>query len=464
MIPRASRLALLLLLVAGCGETPVAPPDYGDVTGVTVEATPSPFVRAVTVTLSRAAPVTVTWGAVGTRVLAITAESASTTHRILIPRLRANRLYSVTAHIPGDGAAPRRSGFATSPLPAALAAIGLTTQGTPSYPLALIEVVGGTGFGGLLVVEEGAIVGHLPMNGSLFGMTRRANGEFVLNDAALGLTVFTIDGTLIHQLPQATAATPYRRIHHDVTVTPSNTLLFISDDTATVTDTLVTGESLWEWDPETDVVTKKWSAFDFLDWSTFRGSRSVAGNWLHGNGITFGPRGNVLMSLRNADYVISIAPDFESVEWTFGGPAGTLAIAAADRFLGQHYVSEPSPGRVLVFDNGWERFGGPFSRVIEFQVNTGAATATKVWEYRPTPDIYAALVGSARRLANGNTAVLFGMLAGHNGSSGPITGLEVDPAGQWVWRFFAGANITRLYRLDLVPSLIGEVEGSFPSP
>jgi hypothetical protein len=460
---RAAFFPVVLGLLVSCDDGPVQPPDTGDVVSVIVQETPSPFVRAVTVTLARAASARVTWGSPSATILTQTADSASTTHRFLIPRLRAARLYTVEVTIPGDAAPPFLVDFTTAPLSPALSSVTLADSGLASRPLALVEVAGASGFGGLLVVEGGEIVGHLPLEGSLFGSTRRANGEIVLLDGTLGLTSFTIDGTAVDRLEQSDATKPYGRIHHDVLATPTNTILFIANDTATITDTLVTGEAIWEWDPATGEVEKKFSAFDHLDWKTFRGPRSTVGNWLHGNGINFGPRGNILMSLRNADYVISIAPDFGSVEWSLGGPAGTLGIAPEDRFYGQHFISEPVEGRVLVFDNGVER-APPYTRVIEYEVDTGADTVTKAWEYRHDPDIYAALVGSARRLPNGNTLALFGMLTGHNGSSGPITAVEVTNLGAVLWRLTFGGSITRVYRVNSVTSLIGETTGAFIDP
>lgn len=460
---RAAFLGVAVGLLVSCYDGPVEPPGTGDVVSVVIEETTSPFVRAVTVTLARAASATVTWGALNATILTQTADSASTTHRFLIPRLRASRSYVVEVSIPGDEAPPFHASFETAPLAPALSSVTLADSGLGSRPLALVDVAGAVGFGGLLIIEEGEIVGHLPLEGSLFGSTRRANGEMVLLDGVLGLTSFTIDGTLVDRLEQADATTPYRRIHHDVLATPANTILFIADDTATITDTLVTGESIWEWDPATGAVEKKFSAFDHLDWKTLRGVRSSPANWLHGNGINFGPRGNVLMSLRNADYVISIAPDFGSVEWTLGGPAGTLGIAPEDRFYGQHFVSEPVEGRVLIFDNGVER-DPQYTRVIEYDVDTGADTVTKAWEYRHDPDIFAALVGSARRLDNGNTIAAFGMQAGHNGSSGPITAVEVTSLGAVVWRLTFGGSVTRVYRVNTATSLTGETPGVFIDP
>jgi hypothetical protein len=455
-------LAALVLAGAAC-DSPSGPGGRSAVIAVTVDTVVNPMVRAVTLTLKEPGPAQVTWGAAGTPVLTLTADSVSSVHRFLLPRLRAGRDYLLQGSVPGETATPLQVRFTTGALPPELAAIEINLTGTPTLPVALIEIAGSTQFQGLLMVEEGEVVGFLPMVGSLFGARRRANGEIVLLDAAQGLVCYRIDGTVAHQLPQADVGTPYGRIHHDVVATPDDRLLFIANETQLVGLDTVVGEALWEWTPETNAVVKKWSAFDFLDWTTLRGSRSVPGNWLHGNGLSFGPRGNVLMSLRNADQVISIAPDFGRLEWALGGTTGTLAVADSNRFWGQHYVSEPTEGRVLVFDNGFERPEGAYTRAIEYAIDASAGTATRVWQYRHEPDIYAALVGSARRQPGGNTVVLFGMLAGQIASSGPITAVEVRPDGALVWRLTFGPELTRLYRLTPVASVVGEQPGAFRS-
>lgn len=454
---RGLALALALSLSGAACSDPSGPREPSLVFSVEVEDTGLPLVKAVTVTMREPAPARVTWGAAGTPILTLTADSAALQHRFLLPRLRPGKAYALEASELGSSRIATAQ-FATDTLPTVLRSIAITETGTPSHPVALIEVVGATQFGGLLMVEEGEVVGWLPLTGSLFGATRRANGNVVMMDAARGLLEVTLGGDTVRTLPHpsAGAPTPYGRIHHDVIATPANTLYFIANETQVIGADTVVGESIWEWAPETGAVTERWSAFDHLDWATLRGARSVPSNWLHGNGLSIGPRGNVLMSLRNADQVISIAPGFGSLEWTLGGPTATIALSAADRFLGQHFVSEPSPGRVLVFDNAYERPGGGFSRAVEYQLDLVNDTAAVAWQFSHTPGIYAALVGSARRLANGNTAIMFGMLAGHNGSSGPITAVEVTPAGTVSWRLTFGPQLTRLYRITPVSSLLGE--------
>lgn len=455
-------LVTISALLGACGD-PSGPAVPSDVYAIVIDDTALPLVKQVTLVMREPGPAQVTWGATGTPVLTLTADSSAYIHRFLIPRLRPEKEYAVEANSLGGSGVPLLESFTTDTLPTIVKAIAINQTGAASLPVALVEVVGAAQFSGLLMIEDGQVVGWLPMVGSLFGATRRTSGNIVMLDAATGLTEFTLGGNAVHNLPQPTAGAPrpYGRIHHDVIATPANTLYFIALETRVIGPDTVVGESIWEWAPEIDVVTKRWSAFDFLDWATLRGARSIPANWLHGNGLSIGPRGNVVMSLRNADQVISIAADFQSLEWTLGGPTATLGLASADRFLGQHYVSEPASGRVLVFDNGYERPGGPFSRAIEYQVNVAGDTATKVWEYRHAPDIYAALVGSARRLPNGNTTIMFGMLAGHNGSSGPITAVEVTPAGTPVWRLTFGPQLNRLYRITPVASLLGEQPGQF---
>lgn len=457
-------LAITGALLSAC-DAPVGPPIAPEVQAMVIDTTGSPLVRRVTIVMRQAGPVDLTWGADSAPALTLRSDTSAFVHQFLVPRLRQARTYTIEASAPGSTRTPLRATFTTDSLPPALRHIEISETGAPSLPVALVEVVGSTEFTGLLMIEDGEIVGWLPLVGSLFGATRRANGEITMMDGALGLTSYRLDGTLAHRLPHPSVEAPtvYGRMHHDVIATPQNTLLFIANEMRAVGAETVTGEALWEWTPETGEVRKRWSAFDFLDWSVLRGSRSMASNWLHGNGLSYGPRGNVLMSLRNVDQVISIAPDFSAVEWSLGGTNGTLAVSAADRAWGQHYVSEPAPGRVLVFDNGFDRPVGVFSRAIEYQVNITDRTATKVWEYRDTPEIYASLVGSARRLPNGNTAIMFGMFAGQGGSTGPVTAVEVTPAGVPVWRLTFGPQLTRLYRITPMATLLGEVAGELSS-
>ena len=457
------RAALAALCITACSD-PFAGPVAPDVVFIGVDDDAGPITRVVNVVLSEPGTVSVTWSAPGTPVLTLDSDTRATQHRIVLPRLRAARTYRLDITPRGEAAgSPASTTFATGALPPEVAGLQFTATGTPTHPVSFIEIAqSGTGWLGLLLVEDGEIIGYRRTLGSLFGTARRENGDFVLVDPTLGLIGHRLDGSTPYRLPQPDSApgAAYGRIHHEVIATPQNTLLFIANETRAVAGQQVTGEAIWEWTPETSTITRRWSAFDHLRWPEEQGPRSTASNWLHGNGLAVGPRGNILMSLRNMDQVISISSDYARLEWRLGGPAATLALPADDRFAGQHSVSAPGPDRLLVFDNGFERTPA-FSRAIEYRIDPAAGTATRVWQYRPSPDIYAAMVGSTRRLESGNTVTLFGMLQGHNNSTGPIVALETDASGTERWRLHAGPGVVRVYRATTLPSLLGERTGTF---
>jgi hypothetical protein len=90
---------------------------------------------------------------------------------------------------------------------------------------------------------------------------------------------------------------------------------------------------------------------------------------------------------------------------------------------------------------------------VEYEL--AGAAARQVWEWRATPDNYSAAVSSARRLANGNTLIGFGMSAGIQGSTGPTEVYEADADGRPIWHLVV-SGITVMYRAEPIESIAGE--------
>ena len=329
-------------------------------------------------------------------------------------------------------------------LPADLAAVTFTAEGTPTVPYMMLELRQTGGFSGFVVVDgAGRPVWYFRTQGTASSFTRRANGNFVFLDGERGLMEVNREGQVVRQLPQE--ARPGRRLHHDVTVTRRNTVLFLAEDWQPWEGELLAGEALWEWDPEAGTTVKRWSSFDHFDPRVDWGTRSIRGDWLHANAVSFGPRGNVVMSFHFLNQVISISPDFERIEWRMGGVRATVPVD--DPFSGQHTAQEIRSGRILLFDNGFERTETRYSRALEFQMKDG--TATKAWEWRPPRDNWARIISGVRRLPNGHSVVTFGTsrdVPSAAGTTGPIEVYEVTYDGDVVWHLVVGGPVTTMYR------------------
>jgi hypothetical protein len=327
-------------------------------------------------------------------------------------------------------------------VPYDLAAVDFTAVGRPTSPYILLEIRDPQGFRGFVAVDgEGRPVWYFRTVGGPLGATRRDNGNFVLLDSERGLVEVTAAGHVVHELRQAPR--PGRFAHHDVAATMRNSVLFIAEDARPWPDTLVTGDAIWEWVPETGEVARRWSSFDQLVPEVDRGARSRTTDWVHANSLSIGPSGRILVSSPFLNQVLAVAPDYGSLEWRLGGVGATILVD--DPFSGQHTAAEVSPGRVLLFDNGFERTVERYSRAVEYEI-TGP-TARKVWEWRPPRDNWSRLLSSARRLPNGNTLVGFGLLASTTlGSTGPIEVYEVTPAGDIVWHLVLDGAVQSMYR------------------
>ena len=93
----------------------------------------------------------------------------------------------------------------------------------------------------------------------------------------------------------------------------------------------------------------------------------------------------------------------------------------------QHDPEYSEDGRVLVYDNGYDRPGTDYSRVAEFQLDTDAMTATLLWEWTED-DWYNPIVGDADWLDNGNVLVTKGFYRCWSPSSPDTSAIvELDP-------------------------------------
>src|SRR5687768_7185059 len=148
---RATLAPLLFVCVASFAacDDPSTPFDSASrIVHVRVDSSAGPIVRTVEVKLAEPGAITLTYGAIDVPVLAITLDSAKADYRVTLPRLRADKTYRVQAVTLPSRTRPighvMDATFTTGPLPSDVAPITFTVSGTPTRPVALVEIVGGS--------------------------------------------------------------------------------------------------------------------------------------------------------------------------------------------------------------------------------------------------------------------------------------------------------------------------------
>ena len=458
----------LFAALTGCSDSSVDPPIEAlppSVLAVTLNDSVGPLLKRLSISLDIPGPVEVEYQAAASPRLRVVSPPDSL-HDVLVARLIPDAVYdySVRAVSPtGEYGEPVHGTFTTDSLPTDLAAIQVSASGMPTHQLTILEIrrdpAGGEQtFSGYVAIDPaGRVVWYWRSFGAPHGWDRRSNGNFVFvyNNRVLEVSP---DLELISELPSGVlpeGAQP----HHDLAVTTSGTVLFLAKDLRMINDTTFRGEAVWEWDPDRATVEKRWAAFDFFPTDVYRAPRSRTRNFYHANGLSIGPRGNLVMSFHFQNMVFSVTSDFQSVEWMLGGPTSTFGLDASAVFSGQHRPTELSDDRVLMFDNGADRPDDQkYSRALEVKLDLPSGRATHLWEFRATPDNYARGISSAERFANGNTLVAFGLpAASQGGIGGPIEVFEVTRERAVLWRVVVGGGVPSMYRATSVVDIAGEI-------
>jgi hypothetical protein len=197
----------------------------------------------------------------------------------------------------------------------------------------------------------------------------------------------------------------------------------------------------------TGFVYWEWKALDYLKITDVTSDIDLTAaniDLTHINSFVEDEDGNLLISFRHLDEIIKINKSNGNILWRMGGSASknnefTFVNDELNGFKGfshQHSITLLSNGNLLMFDNG--NLKEPqYSRTVEYQIDQTNKTATKVWEFRYSPDVYLSVMGSAYRLPNGNTLI--------NGGNQLIT--EVTPDNTIALSIdYSSSNVKSFYR------------------
>jgi len=195
----------------------------------------------------------------------------------------------------------------------------------------------------------------------------------------------------------------------------------------------VTGDVLWDWDIFDHVSTSEFDPEQIL----LTGRSGSGKDWTHCNACLWDEKRSMIwVSVRHLSRILGV--DY---------PSGQVHVVLGQSGLGgdsllsfQHAPELQEDGTLLVFDNGNHR-SPPYSRVVQLHWDEAQNTVTEVAEWRGNPDYFAAAVGDADRLPNGNILVVAGTLRRI---------FELTPSGENVWEMNYDDNRFWVYRAELV--------------
>jgi hypothetical protein len=337
----------------------------------------------------------------------------------------------------------------------------------------------------------------LTEDGHLFRAGKVANDSYIHGSGGV-IEEYDWDGNLVWQYFYSDSE---EFQHHDFTLLPNGNVLFIAaevipaeqalalgrdpaklrDDTL-VADKLVEvrpegpagGEVVWEWraiDHIVQDVSPQSASYgdvaahpERIDFN-YEGRPSFPDGWTHINSVDYDPdTDQILLSVRNYNEIWIIDHSTTTAEaaghtggdwgkggdllYRWGNPEAYRAGTRADRQLnGQHdakWIDDglPGAGNILVFDNGADRIGGAYSRVLELAVPTagdgvyyvsadgtyGPSEASWSYTAEVPATYYSARMSGAQRLPDGNTLTTVG-------DAGTL--VEVRPDGRTAWVYDA---------------------------
>jgi hypothetical protein len=220
------------------------------------------------------------------------------------------------------------------------------------------------------------------------------------------------------------AVNGYNTDHHDLEVLEDGGYLIIGgrnntvdmsryitggNSSAKVTETIIqeytaAGELIFQF--------RSWDNFDISDVEAIvEDPLSANIRFPHINATDVDEDGHVLISCRHISEITKINRDSGEIIWRLCGSDPerndfTFINDPLNGFSHQHDIRVLGNNRYMLFDNG-NGHNPPVSRVVEYELDLNAMTATLVWEFRDTPDKYAHYMGSSQRLPNRNTLINF---------------------------------------------------------
>lgn len=266
------------------------------------------------------------------------------------------------------------------------------------------------------VATSGKVLGYKRTTNYAYDFKRQPNGLLSYYDRN-SLDFVVMDS--LYNVINAYRAIGYFTDVHEFQMLSNGHVLIMGDDPESVNmDTVVPGGDpnavvdgiiIQELDQSKNLVFQ-WRSWDHYKITDAIGVDFTAAtiDYCHGNSLDLDYDGNILFSTRNMSEITKIDRNTGDIIWRWGGKNNQFTFLGDTlQFTYQHAARLIQNGNYILFDNG-DLHNPPFSRAVEYQLDQTQKTATAVWQYRNTPDLYGYSTGYAQRLDDGNTLIDWG--------------------------------------------------------
>jgi hypothetical protein len=153
--------------------------------------------------------------------------------------------------------------------------------------------------------------------------------------------------------------------------------------------------------PQNEIVFQ-WDGIDHIAISEYEDGifnyKPTYFDYMHANGIDTDTDGHYLFSLRHTNSMIKIDSNTGDVIWRLGGNASNFTFPNDVGFSGNHHIQSLGNNRYSLYDNGNTSSSPQESRAVIYELDTTLMTATREWEYKHIPAVYAPAMGNYQRL------------------------------------------------------------------
>ncbi len=325
-------------------------------------------------------------------------------------------------------------------LPPDFPSIKVDTINNPApgyFLLATADHVEGVGYFAFMVDNTGNVVRYTRTHGHTYDFKQQVNGFYSYAEgesdwgyAGGSRSIHRVVDSAFAPVDSFRAGNGYDADSHDFRILGNGHVLLHAYDIQYIDvsalvpggnpNAIVVGSILQELDLNKNVVFQ-WRSWDYIPIvDTYMSTKASAFDYIHVNAYVPDNDGNIIASFRNTCEIVKINRMTGAIMWRMGGKQNQFAFIgehaenAPTYYTYQHSIVRLPNGNFMLFDNG-NLHPTPRSRAVEYQIDQVNKTATLVWEYYHTPDIYAPARGSVQRLANGNTVIGWG--------SAPSTGV-----------------------------------------